>query len=107
MERAISVAVANETIIKKMIQELVRAQEVQQNHKQMKKHIEHVRLLSDLLLEEERGERQGSVQPVDSANRSEAELRMMMGSQAKPTAPKEKKHIMNHDEANGDSIFDF
>jgi altronate dehydratase len=101
------VAVANETIIKKMIQELVRAQEAQHNREKMKKHIENVRLLSDLLLEDEREEQQVSTQTVNSADISEAELKTMMGSQAKPKIHKEKQTIIDHDDANGDSIFDF
>ena len=100
-------AVANETIIKKMIQELVRAQEAQRNHEKMKKHIENVSLLSDLLLEGEREGQQVSSQSVKPADISEAELRTMMGSQEKPKIHKEKQTFIDHDDANGDSIFDF
>jgi len=94
-------AVANETIINKMITELNQAKENELSPEKMVKHIANVRLLCDLFLEED------SVKP-DAKAASQAELKAMIGEEGmnKQLHHKEKSSI-DHDDANGDSLFDF
>jgi len=101
-------AVSNDTIIKKMIQELYQAKEDQHSHKRLVEHIANVRLLCDLFLEED------TSIPVQQKSVSEseftqAEIKAMLGEQAggKILQQKQEKKSIDHEEANGDSIFDF
>ncbi|RDW22308.1 hypothetical protein CWR48_00955 [Oceanobacillus arenosus] len=95
-------AVENNTIIKKMIDELNLAKENQQNHDTMVRHISNVKVLCDLFIEEE------PVPAVITKSKvsdgiSEAELKAMIGSQGQL----KKTVIDDEKEANGGSIFDF
>lgn len=96
-------AVANETILRKMMQELQQANENQHNQAQMLKHIEKIKLLCDLFLTEDK------VQPTkaQTSEISAAELKAMMGENKTTNQPTFKKSIELDDEGNGDSIFDF
>lgn len=98
-------AVANETIIQKMMDELRQAKEKQAESENMTKHIEHVRLLCDLLLRETEEEISAH---VSSQEITQEEMKAMLGKQteqAKPATP--KKTVIDHDGANGESLFDF
>ncbi|WP_339226467.1 YwdI family protein [Oceanobacillus sp. FSL K6-2867] len=99
-------AVANETIIKKMQNELYLAKDNEHAQDQMMRHIANVRLLCDLFLE--------GNQPVveqEKIDFSEAEMKVMFGEQKIANdSLKVKKPLgtkLNDDDANGDSIFDF
>ncbi|MBP1969817.1 hypothetical protein J2Z83_001925 [Virgibacillus natechei] len=102
-------AVGNDKVIQKMISELNQAKE--QNHKQDKwlKHIENVRLLCDLLLEDDASESTNEAKsPTESI--STEEMKAMIGkqeSEVKSNPDKFKKSTIDHDIANGNSIFDF
>lgn len=92
-------AVGNNTVIQKMITELNQAKE-QHDQDKMIKHIENVRLLCELLLEEDpspTGDKEGI---------SAEEMKAMLGKQAGENK-KVKSTSVDHDGANGDSIFDF
>lgn len=99
-------AVSNETIIRKMMQELTAAQAVQHNGDKMKQHIANVRILCELLLEEQHTE-ETKTQAVDPNEISEAEWKAMLGSSSKPPQLHRRSESLDHDDANGDSIFDF
>lgn len=104
----ITLAVANITIIRKMIAELQKAKIHIENDKMMKKHIGNVQLLCELMLEDEKND-----DSVDSTSMSAQEVKAMLGDQY-DIQNKQEKHKssfkeskVNHDDANGDSIFDF
>ncbi|WP_156290187.1 YwdI family protein [Oceanobacillus salinisoli] len=103
-------AVANETIIKKMFNELNEAKGNQHNHDKLVKHIANVKLLCDLFLEED--DKEAMVKPVQNKEQfSQAELKAMIGEQeaVKKIQKEQSKKLqtINHEEANGSSIFDF
>ncbi|MBP2076270.1 YwdI family protein [Oceanobacillus polygoni] len=98
-------AVANDTIIKKMQNELYLAKENQHAHDQLVAHIANVRLLCDLFLDGD--------QPVvkqEKSGFSDAEMKVMLGEQkANNNALQVNKPLSKKidNDANGDSIFDF
>ncbi|HLR72436.1 MAG TPA: DUF5327 family protein [Pseudogracilibacillus sp.] len=96
-------SVANETIINKMMHELKVVKEEPNNKEKMMKHVGHVKLLCELLLEEER--------PLEiQKNKITAEeMKAMMGQNATKSLPSTSgsKSSIDHDDANGESIFDF
>ncbi|WP_067728434.1 YwdI family protein [Oceanobacillus damuensis] len=98
-------AITNERIIKKMIHELYEAKENSQSEEKVVAHIANVRLLCDLFLEED------NTEAVERETEFSAEeLKAMIGAQSgsKTAAPKQTtKRTTNHEEANGESIFDF
>ncbi|AIF45612.1 YwdI family protein [Virgibacillus sp. SK37] len=96
-------AVANETIITKMKEELSRAEKWADNPEKMSKSISNIRLLCDLLLES--GETSKSVQ-LDRNEISPEEMKAMIGK-ANAGKPSVNKSAIDHEEANGDSLFDF
>ncbi len=86
-----------------MIHELYEAKESQHSHEKMVAHIANVRLLSDLFLEEDQ-------QTVNKAELSKEEMKAMIGEQStskQMQGKSETKPIIDHEEANGKSIFDF
>ncbi|MGJ9458242.1 YwdI family protein [Oceanobacillus sp. CF4.6] len=96
-------AITNGTIIKKMIDELYQAKESQHSHAKMVAHIANVRLLSDLFLEEDQKAEQ-------ETEFTKEEMKAMIGEQPGSKQVQQKqatKPIVNHEEANGKSIFDF
>lgn len=96
-------AVANETIISKMQQELKSAKDHAKNKNDMLKHVEHVKLLCELLL----GEEQSASIQTDEITPTEKKAMMGM-TDTEIVRPKPmKKTVIDHDGANGDSIFDF
>jgi len=96
-------AVANETIINKMMNELKVAKEDPYNKEKMMKHVGHVKLLCELLLQEERPEE------IQKSKITADEMKAMMGQKATKAMPSNSspKSIIDHDDANGESIFDF
>ncbi|MFS0750251.1 YwdI family protein [Oceanobacillus sp. 1P07AA] len=108
-------SVSNETIINKMIAELEAAKREANNYSQLKKRMEHVRVLSELFDETHtpnKGSKVSSittpkiVQDSDSESHfSEAEIKAMLGDTSKSNGVKTKKSF--DDDANGDSLFDF
>lgn len=98
-------AIPNETILIKMMNELKEAQLNQNNHRQMVKHIENVRLLSELIIEED------SVGPESKSaipkNISDDEMKAMLGDTGTKKINDTDESEVDHDNANGKSIFDF
>ncbi|UOQ95034.1 YwdI family protein [Halobacillus shinanisalinarum] len=97
-------AITNQTILKKMSSEI---QEAMLNHgddQQVREHIRAVKLLSDLVLEEGPNSKQtqGSVQEPTAE-----EIRKMMGADKPAQKESKPESSLDHDEANGKSIFDF
>jgi len=85
-----------------MIHELYEAKDQQHSHEKMVKHIANVRLLCDLFLEED------DVSVKESGGISKAEWKAMLGETERPKIHEEMQHsAIDHDDANGDSIFDF
>lgn len=98
-------AIPNETIIKKMMDELVEAQSNQNDKRQMVKHIENVRLLSELLIE---GDHAGSESKSASIKDiSDKEMKAMLGNSKLKESSSKRDSVVDHDKANGKSIFDF
>lgn len=101
-------AVTNTTIINKMLEELHVANNNVDNELVLRQHVRHIRLLCDLLLDEQE---KSMTQAQDSTQFSAAEIKMMLGekgaakmNQQKEVNPQAK---IDHEEANGDSLFDF
>ncbi len=101
-------AVSNRTIITKMIDELEKAKTHHDHVTTMKKHIENVKLLCELLLEADQPENKR----IETTDLSAQELKVMLGDshtnkaqQGKLDTQKSKPDF--YDEGNGDSIFDF
>lgn len=101
-------AVENETILNKMMNELNKAKESQHDKDKFKQHIEHVKLLCELFIDEENTIVEKSVTKQEF---SEAELKAMIGEPEviKKIQQQQIKKIetLDHDDANGNSIFDF
>ncbi|GGC86508.1 hypothetical protein GCM10007216_16520 [Thalassobacillus devorans] len=109
-------AISNETVLKKMMNEI---QEAMVNHGEtasVREHVRAVRLLCDLMLDdrhqpapqaEDRSLKYPD--PTDVSEPTADEVRAMMGDVAGSSYQKKekKKQKDEHDEANGDSIFDF
>jgi hypothetical protein len=99
------VAVANNTILQKMMHELEQAKR-KQDQAEMLKHIENIRLLCDLFLPEEKS---SVTTTVESSEVSAEELKTMLGKtpSQKPQSTFRKSIELDEDDGNGDSLFDF
>ncbi|WP_099159350.1 DUF5327 family protein [Virgibacillus ndiopensis] len=96
-------AVTNQTVLQKMKKEVDEASRKQMNQKDMVKHIANVKLLCELLLEEESS-------PVVGNNEiTEDEINAMIGAENASSMIKKQSSTSTiiHDDANGKSIFDF
>ncbi|MFD1020031.1 YwdI family protein [Thalassobacillus hwangdonensis] len=95
-------SITNDAVLKKMMKEVQEAMG-KQDHASVREHVRAVKLLCDLVLDEE-GSSPGNVQEPTAA-----ELRKMMGDDT--TSHKVTKSSgserSEHGKANGDSIFDF
>ncbi|WP_430790099.1 DUF5327 family protein [Virgibacillus flavescens] len=100
-------AIPNEVIIKKMINELKEAQLHQANKHQMIKHIEHVRLLSDLLIEGDQGKVEQFSNNPEAPNISDEEIKAMLGGSNNKKINDSDDPDENDDAGTGKSIFDF
>ncbi|SET75594.1 hypothetical protein SAMN05216389_12515 [Oceanobacillus limi] len=102
-------AVADETIIEKMIQELQKANK-QSNQSKKRKHIENVRLLCDLFLPEKELEEDFSSNDLNEEITPE-EMKAMLGetnsTTSKSNTSYRKTTALDEDDANGKSLFDF
>ncbi|QKY70525.1 YwdI family protein [Lentibacillus sp. CBA3610] len=95
-------AVATDTILQKMKRELEEAQRKSANESVMRKHIANIQLLSELLMEEQSVAESGSGHDITAG-----EMKAMMGDKSAEQSSKPVQTTVNHDGANGDSIFDF
>ncbi len=86
-------------MLTKMIEELKRAMDKQENNAVVREHVRAVRLLCDVLLEEKQVDNQAEWKTMVGEG---AASKTDKGAKEKATIPTE-----NQDEANGDSIFDF
>lgn len=97
-------AVSTTSILNKLLDEAKQANETKENTNNMQKHVANMKLLCELLLdEEETGDR-----TADPSISSE-EMKAMMGKdrRSKGLSSQDRKTTIGHDEANGDSLFDF
>lgn len=95
-------AITNQTVLKKMASEIQEAMLQHSDEHKVREHVRSVKLLADLLLEEENT----APEPTRSVEEPTVEeVRKMMGAD-KPSKRTESKPI-DHDDANGSSIFDF
>ncbi|GLO67714.1 YwdI family protein [Oceanobacillus kimchii] len=109
-------SVSNETIINKMITELEAAKREANNHSQLKKRIEHVRILSELFDETRTPNKGATVSSITTpqikqvsdveSQFTDAEIKAMLGDTSKSIGVNKKKSVED-DEANGNSLFDF
>lgn len=102
--------VGSDRIIQKMINELNQAKEQNQKQDKWLKHIENVSLLCDLLLEDDASESTNEAKSPTTESISTEEMKAMIGKQereVKSNQDKFKKSTIDHDIANGNSIFDF
>ncbi|ASN04012.1 YwdI family protein [Virgibacillus necropolis] len=99
-------AIPNETILKKMMHELQQAQLSQSNHSQMVRHIENVRLLSDLIVDDGHVEQQERSRSPKAISDDEMKAMFGSGTSSKKTNEKHESEA-ERDDANGKSIFDF
>ena len=94
-------AVANEKIIQKMINELQQALLVGANPQAMERHVSSVKLLCELIMEDDTTEKNNTEISAD-------EMKAMIGeSQAKEKEIQSKGINDDDDDVNGTSIFDF
>ncbi|RWZ58920.1 hypothetical protein EQV77_08170 [Halobacillus fulvus] len=97
-------AISTQNVLKKMSNEIQEAMLQHTDQQKVREHVRSVRLLADLLLEQE----EASVQPSQSVQGPTAEeVRQMMGAEPSPSKSSASKDKIDHDEANGPSIFDF
>ncbi|KGP74195.1 YwdI family protein [Pontibacillus yanchengensis] len=104
-------SVSYDQILQKMMKELQEANLVKQHPEKVKEHVRAVKLLGDLIVDDE-GASISSMQTMQQP--STAAQQMMTSTQSQqPTAspspqpaPKSEPSI-NHEEANGESLFDF
>lgn len=99
--------VSNQQLLQRMNKEI---EEAQMNHgdaARVREHVRAVKLLCDLILEEEETPARADSPQVteDSSEPTAAEIRKMMGEE--PSKSKNKKEDRSDDEANGSSILDF
>lgn len=102
--------VSNKTIINKMIQELNKAQINTENNTKITQHIEYVKLLCDLVLDEETPNTPSiSSAPKQEETISAKEMKAMIGNKGSVNKPSvsTSSSTIDHDDANGDSILDF
>ncbi|MFC3038636.1 YwdI family protein [Virgibacillus xinjiangensis] len=112
-------AIANETIIQKMMKELQEAKAEQHKQEKLTMHMEKIRMLCDLFLEgKATPERKRTVTVYDDEEVfdefkddefTEEEIKAMIGdTDANRNSGKTRKTVVDDDDdANGDSIFDF
>lgn len=92
-----------------MMEELHKAKSQQNHNKTVRKHIAHVHLLCELILEND----SDAPESVQQSKISSQEMKAMMGGQPslEHQKSKQKDHSIqsniSHHQANGDSIFDF
>lgn len=79
----------------------------QADNRQMVKHIEHVRVLSDLLIEAETPNADPVGASTDTSGISEEEMKAMIGGAETKKISEAEDSKAAHDDANGKSIFDF
>ncbi|MGY0694959.1 DUF5327 family protein [Virgibacillus sp. FSP13] len=94
-------AVTTNTVIKKMMKEVQQVNKQQANQQVMMQHVANVKLLCELLLDEE----DSSV--LTSSDISASEMKAMMGVSDHPSVRKQSEHEAIDHDANGKSIFDF
>lgn len=100
-------AVGNEKILEKMMMEVQQAKLLQNDHHAMLAHIQHIRLLCDLFLDDEETPEKPKRKPNDI---EEVEMKAMLGEKAYEIEKKKQQNKnaeIDHDGANGSSIFDF
>lgn len=97
------------TIINKMMKELELAKGNPDNREELLTHIRHVKLLSELFLEDE-GRSSAQTTPENLVF-NEQERKAMLGEKMNPNQrqqpTKTQQTKLDHEDANGDSIFDF
>ncbi|WP_010531534.1 YwdI family protein [Lentibacillus jeotgali] len=93
-------AVATDTILRKIQRELTEAQKMATDETAVKKHAANIQLLCELLTDEQ------SVLESEP-NVTDRELKAMMGSEAVKRQPDPAHDSIDHDGANGKSLFDF
>ena len=98
----------NQTVLTKMMKELNAAIDKEQDGQNFLQHINNIKLLSELFLEEA-GEPVQTVRSSESQNTfSEQEIKAMLGEKKRSgIANQNPPATTDYGEANGDSIFDF
>lgn len=91
-------AVENETIIQRMINELNKARNADEHV--MKNHIANVQLLCDLMLE-------GDKPQSPETNFTKEEMKAMIGKNSNDKVRPVHRSTTIDDDANGESLFDF
>lgn len=92
----------DQTIMNKMIKELQLAKG-KDSRQEVITHIGHVKLLCELFLEEA----SSNQITTDSSTFSQQEIKVMLGEKQGDRPQKKQQSAVEHDEANGTSIFDF
>lgn len=97
-------SVSTTSILNKMLSEAKRANENKANRHNMQKHTANVKLLCELLLDEEE-----TADKADDHSITSDEMKAMIGKEhdSKRSSSQEQKTIIEHDDANGGSLFDF
>lgn len=115
----VTIGIKNETVIDRMMNELVKAKEQKNNTKQMNRHIENIQLLCDIILADNQS-LESTTKPEaktpTSADISEQEMKAMITGQQKQSNKVQTEqikqlrkgaNIYDDDDSNGDSLFDF
>ncbi|MBH0230535.1 YwdI family protein [Halobacillus yeomjeoni] len=97
-------AISNQTVLKKMSSEIQEAMLKHGDDQQVREHVRSVKLLADLFLEQETT----TTQQAPTVNEPTVEeVRKMMGANEPAPSKQKKEEPIDHDDANGSSIFDF
>ncbi|WP_404455839.1 YwdI family protein [Oceanobacillus kapialis] len=104
-------AVTNETILQKMMKELEQAKANKYEDNVVQKHVQNVRLLCDLFLDDaEEPLVESSPKVAQVEDFSVAEMKAMMGQDPQETREnktRKQQNTLEEEDGNGDSIFDF
>lgn len=97
-------SISTTSILKKMLNEAKLANDKKTNTNDMQKHVANVKLLCDLLLDEEE-----TVDKAEEHSITPDEMKAMMGKsdRSERLSSESRRTEIDNDDANGKSIFDF
>ncbi|MYL35727.1 hypothetical protein GLW08_14565 [Pontibacillus yanchengensis] len=99
-------SVSYDQILQKMMKELQEANLLKQHPEKVQEHVRAVKLLADLIVDDDGASMQTMQQPSTSSQQIAPTQSQPTASPSPQPAPKSEPSI-DHEEANGDSLFDF
>ncbi|SET22443.1 hypothetical protein SAMN05421676_103269 [Salinibacillus kushneri] len=101
--------VPDRKVLQKMLNEVQQAMDNAHDPSKMKEHIKSVRLLTDLFIDEETttSETEVMLKLTQEQNHKRSSHQVYNPGTSSPSSPGHQRESIDHDDANGDSIFDF